>query len=53
MKEYNIYLPIEVIDKSLKDKTNLKTFIDFFDLNIMKFYNDKFGIEDNFQFPDL
>lgn len=53
LKEYNIYLPIEVIDKSLKDKTNLKTFIDFFDLNIMKFYNDKFGIEDNFQFPDL
>ncbi len=53
LKEYDVYLPIEVIDRSLQNKINLKTLIDFFDLSIMKYFNDKFSIEDNFEFPEL
>ena len=53
LKEYDVFLPVEVIDRALQNKTNLKTLIDFFDLSIMKLFNDKFGIEDNFEFPEL
>ena len=53
LKEYDVFLPVEVIDRALQNKTNLKTLIDFFDLSIMKLFNDKFSIEDNFEFPEL
>ena len=53
LKEYDIFLPEEVIDKSLRSKINLYTLIDFFDLSIMKYYNDKFGFKEDFEFPEL
>ena len=48
-----IETPYFILDRKLQSERNKKLIVDFFDLNIMKLFNDKFRSSDNFDYPDL